>query len=151
MRDFYERLVALLGRPENDGAFTQLVAEIGESPDFDRGDQTWRACFFSKLGVHLEADRKRGCWSAVEFHMDTGLVKTLNMNPYRDSLQGGVTPDDLREDVARKLKRLQKLCSDRLSDSYQMPNEMALTFNFDADTDRLSHVCVKYNGPPVHD
>lgn len=128
--ELHERLISFLGKPENNPQFQAFLAEMNEqyqirSTPFD-STQEWQGYYFDQLGFWLHVEPNYDVLFDVAFSIRGS--KTGDVLAFKETLPHGITRDDRRKDVQKKLggspfKAKTKVLPDQreqIKESYQM-------------------------------
>ena len=155
MTDLFQRLVNLLGTPINNPDFQEFLNDCGEKPDLIEL-KTMKDYSFSKLGLNIDMDKIQNQIKSIFFHLNTVAVRGGEIEPFAQSLPFGISPDDSRDVVKKKIgvkqkaRKIQGRTPSELKDfwdSYEI-HQLEYTFIFKGGSNRLSSLSVHYTISP---
>jgi len=140
MRNFVEKLVALLGHGPTGVVYKRFLEQTGLKPSIESMDHGDYIISFPEAGVRLIASDQ--IFDTVLIHLDERYVK----NKYFRRLTHGITVTDSRNEVQAKLS-VKPFSSDRIcgsgpvefTDQYRVP-PFVFSFTHEADTGIINFV-----------
>lgn len=105
MLDTYDRVTTLLGKSRNQTAqlLLKFIEDLDEKPHVDCNHERIWVYEFPLTGLVLDFDAKYGMFYCATFHISTGPTKSGTLQSYSGSLPFGISYDDSREEIERKL------------------------------------------------
>ena len=101
MQNLYSCLTGLLGRPEADPAFAEVVAELEDPPKLLRDKKHHRVHDFANSGFSLTSGENG--FSSTFLHISTAATESGSTKPFIGQLPFGVCASDTRQDVECKI------------------------------------------------
>ncbi len=152
MEDLYQRATSLLGKGQNDPAFTAFVEDLGEHPEIMTKSPNGCSYVFRKSGFQMTFYEHSNCFASIFFHFCSAPVQAGIVQNYQGTLVHGIAFGDSRTDVGNKLamKPSTKLVQGRtpdepkdLWDEYEV-GPLKLRFLFRGSVDSLGSLSVHY-------
>lgn len=103
MDSCYERLIELLGKSPDDPRFDQFVQDIDETPQLLIDRKNVRQYSFRENGIFIRIDKLQNQIKSVSLHLLSAMVESGASNRYSGNLPAGITPNDKRSLVTKKL------------------------------------------------
>jgi len=152
MKDPFKSLTDMLGKPVDDPGFDRFVQELGESPEIFYDSKSMQELSFKDSGIYVSMDKRQNQIKSVFFHLSTALTEAGEMAPYQGSLPNGITAQDSKAVVTKKLgiqprsQRIQGRTKDDPKDywEYYIIGPLELTFIFDGATKRMGALSIRY-------
>lgn len=152
MEDLLKRLTDMLGKQLDDPCFDRFVQELGETPEILYDSKSMREFSFKDSGIYVTMDKRQNQIKSVFLHLSTAGVEAGSIAPYKGNLPSGITPEDNRATVKKKLAtkpRSQRIQGRTKADpkdywEYYCFGPLELTFIFDGATKRMDALSIHY-------
>lgn len=152
MKDPLKSLTDILGKPVDDPCFGRFAQELGETPQLFFDSKSMREFSFKNSGIYVSMDKAQNQIKSVFFHLSTALVEAGDIASYKGNLPNGITAQDSRASVKKKLgiqprsQRIQGRTKDDPRDywEYYSIGPLELTFIFDGATRRMRALSIRY-------
>jgi hypothetical protein len=149
----------MLGKPTSDPCLEQFMGDLGEKGKLLSDSKSMSDYFFPDSGLDFHIDKRQDQIKSIFFHLSTAMVEAGNMASYKGSLPAGITVNDDRFSIRKKLnqkpklKRIQGRTKNDPKDYWEdyFIGDLKLTFIFDGESGRMDALSIHYlvdNLPP---